>query len=140
MRRPWLPSSLLTALAAVLAFACGGGGGGSSPTSPPAGNVPKTVTIEVRDFTYEPRQVTINPGDTVRWVYRGADPTHTVTELNGTFASGPGFDRVDAVFEQTFTSNNTTHNYSCNAHKDTFNMKGSIRVGQEAPSPNPGYE
>jgi plastocyanin len=131
---------MLTAFAAVLAVACGGGGGGgSSPTSPP-GNVPKTVTIEVRDFTYEPRQVQINAGDTVRWVYRGADPTHTVTEINGVFASGAGFNTADAVFERTFTSDNSTFNYSCETHKDTFNMKGSIRIGQASPTPSPGYE
>lgn len=139
MRRQWLLCAILAAFAVTLAVACGGGGGGGGPTAPP-GNVPKTVTIEVRDFTYEPRQLTINPGDTVRWVYRGADPTHTVTEINGTFRSGAGFNNNGAVYERTFTGNNATFNYSCDAHKDTNNMKGSIRVGQEAPSPNPGYE
>jgi plastocyanin len=138
MRRRWLLCAVLTTSAAVLAVACGGGGGYSSPTEPPASG-PKTVTIEVRDFSYEPRQVTINPGDTVRWVYRGADPTHTVTEINGTFASGASFNSNGAVYERTFTSTNATFNYSCDAHKDSYNMKGSIRVGDSAPSPNPGY-
>src|SRR5262245_10730210 len=58
----------------LLVLACGGGG--YSPTESRGGQ--KTVTVNVVDFAFEPRSVTINPGDTVRWVMQGSDPHHSV--------------------------------------------------------------
>lgn len=135
MSRAW--GSLLksgTALAVVLlALSCGGG---SSPTE----TGPKTVTITVKDFAYEPRSVTINPGDTVRWTLQGSDLTHTVTSIKGVFDSGKVFTSSGATFERTFSEANQTFEYSCKTHKDCCDMKGSIRVGEAAPPPDPGYQ
>lgn len=127
------------ALAAPVVIACGGGGGGSSPTEPPPAG-PKTVTVQVTENTYQPRSVTIEPGDTVRWVMAGSDPTHTVTALDGAFDSGTTFTSPGATFERRFDQNNATFNYSCQAHADCCDMKGSVRVGSNAPRPSPGYE
>lgn len=131
-----IPASLALILALV---SCGGGGGGgsSSPTEPRSS---QTVTIQVRENSYEPRAVTIQPGDTVRWEMRGSDPTHTVTEIGGAFDSGTVFTALGSAFERRFDTGGRTYNYSCRAHGDCCQMKGSVRVGQDAPDSNPGYE
>jgi plastocyanin len=131
----------MTAVLACLGlgwWACSGGGDGygSSPTAPSA---PKTVIVEVRDNSYEPKSVTIEPGDTVRWVMAGSDATHTVTARDGSFNSGTTFTRSGATFERQFQISGRTIEYSCQAHADCCEMKGSVRVGRDAPDPVPGY-
>ncbi|HEX4966206.1 MAG TPA: hypothetical protein VF173_35685 [Thermoanaerobaculia bacterium] len=137
-RIPRMTLALVAALAAVLlAWACGGGGG-SSPTEPRSG--PKTVMITINDDSYDPRSVTINVGDTVQWVLKGSDHTHSVTAIDGSFDSGFVFTGTGMTFQRQFSTNNTTINYSCRTHKDCCNMKGSIRVGTDSPPPDRGYE
>lgn len=120
----------------------GGGGGGGNPTEPNPPGQPSAVTVELDEFSYSPRSVTIEPGQTVRWVMRGSDPTHTVTATDGAFDSGFVFDAPGASFQRTFSEadRGETFNYSCATHSDCCDMKGSIRVGANAPPPNPGYE
>lgn len=136
-------SSLVCALAAcAILAACGGGGGGGggdTPTQPPppAG----TVTVDLTEFAFSPRRVTIEPGQTVRWVLRGSDPTHTATALGGKFDSGTAFRSTGDSFQHTFTAadNNQTFEYRCASHADCCDMKGAIRVGEDAPAPDPEY-
>lgn len=136
------PRSLVLSgtLATLLAAAgCGGGGGGNGggPTAPnPTGAV---VTVEVSEHVFEPRSVTVTAGTTVRWVMRGADPTHTVTATDGAFDSGTVFTRAGATFERVFNEDGRTFNYACQAHDACCSMRGSVRVGDTAPPPNPGY-
>lgn len=135
----------LLAIAAFL-VACGGGGGGGGgsdgptapPPPPPGGSV---VTVEVDEFSFEPRTVTIEPGQTVRWVFRGQDTTHTVTARDGAFDSGFVFQSQGDAFERTFgaADDGRTFEYSCVSHADCCDMKGSVRVGSDAPAPDPGY-
>jgi plastocyanin len=126
---------------AILAACGGGGGGGGGPTDPNPPGTPAVVTVQLDEFAYDPRSVTIDPGQTVRWVLGGSDPTHTVTEIDGAFDSGFAFDTPGAAFQRTFTEadRNKTFNYACATHSDCCDMKGSIRVGDTAPPPNPGY-
>lgn len=126
----------LAALAVILLALSCGGKGYSSPTEP-AG--PKTVTVAVKDDLYDPKSVTINPGDTVRWVMEGSTTTHTVTDLNGAFDSGAVFTTAGATFEHQFSQANVTYNYFCKVHGACCNMKGSVSVGDAAPPPQPGY-
>ncbi len=123
----------------LLVWACGsGGGGGSSPTEPTGG---KTVVVTISDDTYDPRSVTINPGDTVQWVLKaGSLTTHTVTDTGGKFDSGFVFTAAGMTFQRKFTDVNATYNYSCTTHKDCCNMKGSVRVGENSPPPDKGYQ
>ena len=136
---------LLILLAGLMAplgiYSCGGGGGGSSPTEPPrpTPSPSQTVVVQVRDFAFEPRSVTIQPGDTVRWVLSGADRTHTVSSRDGSFDSGQSFNRDGAVFERRFDTAGTWE-YWCSSHRDCCTMQGSVRVGSTAPPPIPGYE
>ncbi|HVT58853.1 MAG TPA: plastocyanin/azurin family copper-binding protein [Thermoanaerobaculia bacterium] len=127
------------ALLALLGLACGGGGGGSSPTSPAPMAV--VVTVTVKDFTYAPKDVVINPGDTVQWVLApGSMLVHTVTDANGAFDSG-FLNAPSASFSRTFDNSTSglTFNYHCKTHFVSNGMAGSIRVGQAAPPPRPGY-
>jgi plastocyanin len=137
--RPALLCSILCAMAAgaALVLSCGGGGGGSTPTQPRP--LAQTITVEIHDNEFTPKSVIIQPGDTVRWVMRGSDKTHTVTAVDGSFDSGAMFTSADAVFERRFDQARTTFNYSCKSHKDCCQMQGSIRVGNDAPEPAPGY-
>ncbi len=45
-----------------------------------------TVTITITDAGYSPKSVTVNPGDTIKWVNQGS-VAHTVTENDGAFDS-----------------------------------------------------
>src|SRR5262245_24754805 len=80
----------LALAASLAAYSCGGGGGGNgggSPTDPPP-RPAQVHTVTIRENSYEPKSITIEPGDTVRWVFSGIDPNHTVTAVNGAFDSG----------------------------------------------------
>ncbi len=106
-------------------------------STPPPGST--TVIVEVRDNLYEPKQVKIDSGDTVRWVMRGSNANHTVTEMNGAFDSGFVFQADGNTFDRKFTQNNQTFNYSCVSHAGCCDMRGSVQVGENAPAPEPGY-
>ena len=127
----------ITALAALLA-SCGGGGGGSTPTSPgPTG--PQVITIQIQDDQFVPRDVTINPGDTVRWVRTGNLTIHTVSANDGSFDSGMAFTQAGATYERTFSTGGKTYEYICKSHYGCCQMAGAIRVGSNSPDPHPGY-
>ena len=137
-----LLQAVIAATLGLSTFACGGGGGGGpTPTEPPPGGEPSVVTVEVRDDAYSPRRITIAPGTTVRWVMRGAHQGHTVTERSGVFDSGFVFQEVGDAFERRFpeSEDGQTFEYSCATHAACCDMKGSIRVGNSAPPPSPGY-
>ncbi|TDI45290.1 MAG: hypothetical protein E2P01_10815 [Acidobacteria bacterium] len=103
---------------------------------------PKMVTVEILDFSYDPKSIQINAGDTVRWVLVGTNTTHTVTALSGAFDSGFIFLQAGDTYDRTFTqsNNNITFEYSCDTHEGApLNMKGSVSVGTGAPPPMTGY-
>jgi plastocyanin len=99
------------------------------------------VEVEVRDSLFEPKSVTIRPGDTVRWTFRGSVSGHSVRAENGSFDSGFVFDRDGAVFQRTFGAelDGQTFEYRCVSHFVCCAMQGSVRVGDSAPPPQPGY-
>ena len=104
--------------------------------------MPKMVTVEILDFSYNPKSIQINAGDTVRWVLVGANTTHTVTALNGAFDSDFILLQAGDFFDHTFTqaNNNFTFEYSCDTHEGApLDMKGSVLVGTGAPPPMTGY-
>ncbi len=134
---------LWTALALVV-VACGGGGGGSPTEPPPPPPPPPTgsvTTVNVIDNEFDPRSVTVEPGETVRWVLQGNMTNHTTTEQNGRWDSGFVFTSLGASFERTFPANENgqTFLYDCVTHR-AVGMQGSVRVGSAAPPPPPGYE
>src|ERR1700692_3649836 len=106
-----------TAMAAGLLLLSSCGGGGSGPTAP-MGNT-KTVQVQIVDFAFNPKDVSINQGDTVVWVLNSGTYTHTATAEDGSFDSGTSFNKPGGTFSHTFTQFNSTINYHCNTHSHT---------------------
>lgn len=48
---------------------------------------PHTVRVDIRQFAFDPAQVTIRPGDSVEWVNHDLAP-HTATDRNGDWDTG----------------------------------------------------
>jgi plastocyanin len=138
-RRHLLPLLLLavTLIAVGGMLACGGSSY-RSPTEPMPGG--QQLTVEVLDSSFSPKSLQINPGDTVVWVLHGSMFNHTVTDTGGAFDSGFQFKTPNATFQHTFGTDaaGQTFNYQCTTHA-ALGMKGSIRVGSNAPQPGPGY-
>jgi plastocyanin len=113
---------------------------GTGCGSAPSGGGDVTV-VQVLDNSFNPQQVQVDPGDTVRWVLAGGAPNHTVTATNNAFDSGFTLQATGATFERTFgqADNNRTFEYFCASHRTCCAMQGSVRVGSGAPDPQPGY-
>ncbi|MGE5232831.1 MAG: plastocyanin/azurin family copper-binding protein [Acidobacteriota bacterium] len=129
----------LMMLGTLLLAACGGGG--SHSMSPTAARAPQVIMVEIDDNSFSPKSINVQPGDTVQWVLRGSSHNHTVTEANGLWNSGQVFTTAGATFQHTFSDADTGHTYLyyCTTHQACCQMQGSIRVGNSAPAPNPGY-
>jgi plastocyanin len=89
------------------------------------------VTVSIRDFFFDPAQITVKPGTMVRWINEGSHP-HTVTSDDGQFDSEalmPG-----DSFMVRFSGSGTL-TYHCKIHPS---MMGSVTVsdrgGQAAPT------
>jgi plastocyanin len=135
-----LAAAFAIVVVAVVLPGCGGGGGGGTPTMPPppGGEV---MVVRVLDNRFDPQSITVEPGTTVRWIMRGTMPGHTVTDNGGAFDSGFVFVNDGDTFERTFpqSEEGQTFNYACQSHQACCNMQGSVRVGNSAPQPDPGY-
>ena len=112
--------TLLIAFSLVFIFSCKTSQEGTN-NPPPDGN-----TITIRDNSFSPASLTVDPGTTVRWVHNGS-AIHTVTSgtrnnPDGLFDSGDM--RNGDTFEFTF-SNSGTFNYNCIYHAG---MDGTIVV------------
>jgi plastocyanin len=118
---------------------CDRDGSMSAPASPSP--TPGVTTVNVQDNSFEPKSIVVNPGDTVEWVLRGTAPDHTVTAESGAFDSGFALTRPGATYRHTFTARDEgqTFNIYCRTHRACCMMQGSVRVGQSAPPPPPGY-
>lgn len=126
----------LIALAAV-ASACGGigvngmgdmeemhrqmhGGGSQAPQTPVVSDAPQ-MTVEIRDFDFFPRELTVEPGTTITWVNRDTVP-HDATDEAGAWASAMlEKDESDTL---TFDSPGV-YQYLCSIHPD---MKATVTV------------
>jgi plastocyanin len=124
--------ALLIACLALTIAACGGDdddddGGGTAggtatteTTAPPAsgggGGGGETVTVDIPAIEFDPAEVTVTVGSTVKWTNTD-DLPHTVTKESG---PGPDFDSGDldagsGEFEQTFDQKGTIE-YVCTIH------------------------
>jgi plastocyanin len=80
------------------------------------------ITVEMRDDFFKPKNLTIQPGDTVRWVNRGNEP-HSATSNTGLWDSGVL--QKDQTFSLTFTDSGSFP-YFCTVHGQA--MSGTITV------------
>ncbi|MGH9060196.1 MAG: cupredoxin domain-containing protein [Acidimicrobiales bacterium] len=87
----------------------------TNPTAP--GPVAKVVVLE--HFSFGPSLVTINPGQTVEWIWRDPGVPHNVT-----FANFQSLTKTAGVYFHTFTKPGT-YSYRCTLHYD---MKATVVV------------
>ncbi len=106
--------TLATALAAVVFL-----GGCAAPAAEPVEHV-----VQVRGMEFEPTELTIAPGDTVRWVFDDEGRPHDVVAYDRSFQSG-----LLEVGEYSYTfTEEGTFDYFCTPHPG---MEGIVIV--EAP-------
>ena len=77
-----------------------------------AGGAP-SAQIEIKDFAFQPKTLTVRAGSTVTWINHDEE-AHTVTASAGGFAS-PGLDH-DETFSERFTKAGT-YTYFCALHR-----------------------
>jgi plastocyanin len=85
----------------------------------------KVVTIEIRDFKYQPDPVTVHEGDTVEWKNSDKVP-HTAT-ADGQ-SQKPAFDSGSIATGATWryvAGTKGTYNYTCTFHPQ---MKGQLII------------
>jgi plastocyanin len=79
------------------------------------------VVVRVENFTFNPAEITVRPGTTVRWL-NGDDIPHSIVAAGASFHSKP-FD-TDETYATTLTQAGEI-NYLCGLHP---HMKGKIIV------------
>jgi cytochrome c len=82
---------------------------------------------------FEPAQVTIKTGDTVRWEFDQATTFHTVTSTSGNWTMNHNAPAGSAPVEHTFPTPGT-YTFVCQAHPGS--MTGSVTV-EDAPPADP---
>ena len=99
-----------------------------------------TSDVEVKGSAFNPSQLSVVPGDTVRWTFAGPDLNHSVTSDAGqaeSFESDPGvplpMHLAGDTFEHTFNTAGT-FTYHCRVH--SF-MHGTVMVRAPGSAPPP---
>ena len=106
------------AVLAILAFV--------NPAPVEAGAPPEVVVITVKDFRFEPAEITVKTGTTVRWENHEKRQYHNVYfEVLGDKQSDYFF--PDEVRERTFDKPGT-YPYICEPHIGSHKMKGVVHV------------
>lgn len=96
------------------------------------GDAEKTATgstvHEVKTFKYkfDPREITIKPGDTIRWVNIEKRQYHSVWFRQAGEDESEYF-FPDEIFEKTFEKSGDFP-YVCGPHEDSYDMKGIVHV------------
>jgi plastocyanin len=82
----------------------------------------KQNTIEIKDFAFNPRTITVKSGQTITWINRDEEP-HTVVSVEKQFKKSSALD-TDQTFTIT-TGAPGTYTYFCSVHPK---MTGTIVV------------
>lgn len=94
-------------------------------------SAPSPVSVEIRDYEYDPAQINVSQGTTVKWTNNGSD-AHTVTSDTNVFNSETL--NNGQTFEWTFDQPGT-FKYHCTLHPS---MQAEVNVVPEpAPTPPP---
>lgn len=97
--------------------------------------------VAVRDNSFEPREVHIDPGDSVIWSYEQGQNVHTVTsDERGQFSSGDMSSTNNPTFSHTFEQEGY-YPYFCRYHgaHGGVGMAGMVILGDPA-GPPPGAQ
>jgi LPXTG-motif cell wall-anchored protein len=87
----------------------------------PAASAQDDMTVSIKDFSFDPAQITVAPGTTVTWTNEGPS-AHTTTADDGSWDSGTLQQGEDFSF--TFDKPGT-YAYHCSIHPD---MTASVKV------------
>jgi plastocyanin len=113
-----IPTALaVLAMSAIPLFGCGGDDSEPASAAPAASG---GAAVEMVDNAFEPKDLTVNVGDTVTWT-NGGQLAHTAT--------GEGFDSGSVAAGETFewtAEQAGTFDYVCTFHPG---MEGTITVG-----------
>ena len=99
--------------------------GGCGDDDAPSDTAPRVVTVDIADVTFEPRNVTVAPGTTVRWINSDTKILHTVTKVSGpgeVFDSGNVYPGM--TYERRFDERGRI-GYVCTLHDG---QTGSVTV------------
>ena len=119
---------LHTGMTGTVVVGTGGGGGTSTatPTPEPTPLPPAAPgSVQVIDYDYAPKDLTVSPGALVRFINLGAKK-HTVTASDGSFDSG--LMATGDAYSRTFEAAGY-YPYYCDLHPD---MIGSVTVSETA--------
>ncbi len=96
------------------------GVGSRAAQTPVVSNAPD-VTVEIRDFDFSPRDLTVNAGTAITWVNRDSVP-HDATDENGDWGTGlfSGGESETLTFESP-----GEYGYYCTIHP---NMRATLKV------------
>jgi len=84
----------------------------------------KENKIEIKDFAFNPQNITVKSGEKITWINKDEEP-HTVVSVGKQFKKSPGLDT-----DQTYTimaGAPGTYSYFCSVHPK---MTGTIVVKQ----------
>jgi len=104
------------------------GTGSTTPSGAPSGSpsatgqTATTHTVHIKNFAFDPADITIKKGDTVVWANDDAAP-HSIKSASGAFDSAtisPG-----STAQHTFTDAPGVYPYSCGIHPS---MHGTITI------------
>ena len=96
------------------------------------------VTVDSTNLRFTPSTLTINEGDTLRFVWGGQALPHNSVEENGVFDSGDPERAVD--FEHVFDYDSSgTYNFFCEPH-EAVGMTGSVTVLDVEATPDNGTD
>jgi plastocyanin len=90
------------------------------------------VTVRMEDNSFDPANMTVEPGTTVTWVQSGNNP-HTTTSYDGLWDSGMIEGGSGGTFSFTFEEPGT-FDYFCIPH-ESLGMIGSVTVTGSTASP-----
>lgn len=102
----------------------------AAPTTAPAA----TVTIVVKEFKFNPANVTVAPGTTVTWKFEGPAPHTSTSSAGATVQWDSGTKQAGESFSFTFDTVGT-HHYHCTLHP---RMQGSVTVSESGETTNGG--
>ena len=85
-----------------------------------------TVTVDSTNLRFYPESLTINEGDSVRFMWGGEFLPHNSVEENGVFDSGDPEREVDYLYTFSYEQAGS-YNFFCEPH-ESVGMEGSITV------------
>ena len=100
------------------------GGGGGAPQTPVLSDASQ-VNVEIADFDFSPRELTVQAGAAITWTNSDSVP-HDATDEAGTWGTGILMQSESATI--TFDSTGE-YEYLCTIHP---NMKGTVTVERAA--------